>query len=91
MPQAVDSTTALIEELSERLCEVERRLAALEGSGLFPNGTAALGAASGPATRSKRSEPQRLLPSFGSASKVFPTLGKAALGLAGALLLRALT
>jgi hypothetical protein len=109
MPQAVDHITALLEELSERLRDVERRLGTLEAAAavsknnVIPTGAGAScnearAESRDPYSRNKPSgiqaprpsPPHKLLPALESPSGVFPTLGKAVLGLAGAFLLRAI-
>lgn len=85
MPQAVDSLATVVEQLTERLRDLERRVAGLESRpevrpSLQP---AAPLAQPCPAARTT-------FPSIETSASIFPTLGKAALGFAGAFLLRAI-
>lgn len=89
MPQAVDNVALTLEQLSEQVRNLERRVAALEGqldrpSAVGPDGaSAALQRPRPPAT-------WRGFPPVETPSGAVPTLGKAVLGIAGAYLLRAL-
>jgi len=89
MPQAVDSIASNVELLSERLRELERRVAVLEHS---PERTTqsqselAAVAARTPQPDSSR----RVFPLLEMPSAAVPILGKAVLGIAGAYLLRAI-
>jgi hypothetical protein len=102
MPQVVDSIPALLEELSERLRHLERRVTVLESAAalpketVIPNGAAEsrdpsgrIGS-SGTDAASATPSRQRFVAGLQTPSGIFPTLGKAVLGLSGAFLLRAL-
>lgn len=89
MPQAVESVASNIEQLSERIRELERRVAALEHSPektTPPRSEFAAVAAQTPRPDSSR----RAFPALEVPSGAVPTLGKAVLGIAGAYLLRAI-
>jgi len=89
MPQAVDNIALLLEQLSEQVRSLERRVAALEGQPESPPSTEphpssfALERPRPPAT-------WRGFPPVETPSGVVPILGKAVLGVAGAYLLRAI-
>jgi hypothetical protein len=110
MPQAVDSLTVVIEQLAERLRDLESRIVLLESR----NSQAAVKLSEG-STSSAEALPEskdpcrqnrtsvradkqaqhshpvwKALPGVESPSGIFGTLGKAALGFAGAFLFRAL-
>lgn len=85
MPQAVDSLASLVEQLTERLRDLESRVSALERLSVTPS------------VKDRYSSANRLGKTHSTGagnwtdfSAVFPTLGKAALGFAGAFLLRAI-
>lgn len=89
MAQAFDETASELEQLRERLRDLERRVAALESQTQKPivdpvqSATAAPLAASAPAHRAE-------FRPAGIPFRIGPTLGKAVLGFAGAYLLRAI-
>jgi hypothetical protein len=89
MPQAVDNIALALEQLSEQLRSLERRVAALEGQPEKPPSTephpssVALERPRPPAT-------WRGFPPVETPSGAVPILGKAVLGVAGAYLLRAI-
>jgi hypothetical protein len=89
MPQALDGIPTEIEQLSERLRELERRVAALEGHSQEPATPAAQSTA---AALEKPRPPAvwRPFPSAETSGRAVPILGKAVLGIAGAYLLRAI-
>jgi hypothetical protein len=93
MPPAVDSVTAVLEQLSDRLRDLESRIASLESFVLaehLPEPEIAR-AQSAPTAVVARPAPQRQrLSELESSAGAFPTVGKAVLGFAGAFLLRAL-
>jgi hypothetical protein len=86
MPQAVDSIAPNVEQLSERLRELERRVAALEHSPATPPSELAAVAAETRWPNSSRG----VFPLLEMPSGAVPILGKAVLGIAGAYLLRAI-
>jgi len=89
MPQAVDSLAPVVEQLSERLRELERRVSTLEGQ---PRRTTPAAPEFG-STTLQRPRPPATRGGFPVAEMpagVVPVLGKAVLGIAGAYLLRAL-
>ena len=94
MPQAVDSLASLLEQLTERLRDLEDRVSALEK--LAPDPTARSKAAlearapHSSASRPVKTPPTETSQTWTEFSGVFPTLGKAVLGFAGAFLLRAI-
>jgi len=86
MPQAVESVTTTLEQLSEHLESLERRVAALEGQRSTPQ----------PGHEPELQTPERsaMWPEFltvGGATGAISVVGKAVLGIAGAYLLRALS
>jgi len=90
MPQAVDSLTLVVEQLSDRLRDLESRIASLE-SLVIAEGLPQPGARPTPTPLvARRASPPRKLPELESSARAFPTVGKAVLGFAGAFLLRAL-
>ncbi len=92
MPQAVDSLASFVEQLTERLRGLEDRLSALEKLSAASSGASSsriestdrYSSANRPKTRSAETN------TWAEFSGVFPTLGKSALGFAGAFLLRAI-
>ncbi len=105
MPQAVDSLTSVVEQLSERLRDLESRIAELESvslSGQSATSSEALPQPNKPYAAKPSSavlapvQPSRppgrssALSRLESSANAFPALGKAALGFAGAFLLRAI-
>jgi hypothetical protein len=88
MPQGVDNAASLVEQLSQRLRDLERRVAALED----PSQTTS---PAQPAVESSTAiEPSTATPDAGPvginiSTGVVPVLGKAILAMAGAYLLRA--
>ncbi len=99
MPQAVESGTS-VEHLSERVLELERRVAALEGkSQAAGSGMRAVPSAA-PTGQPGAAVPTSAVPtspvgwsglSALSSGGTFPIIGRAVLGFAGAFLLRAIT
>jgi len=90
MPQAVDSLTSVVEQLSDRLRDLESRIASLE-SLVIAERLPQPGARPTPTPLvARRASPPRKLPELESSARAFPTVGKAVLGFAGAFLLRAL-
>lgn len=89
MAQALGGIASDLEQLSERLRELERRVAALEGhpEKPYPNGPAL---AIAPPERPRPPETWRGFPPVETPAGVVPVLGKAVLGIAGAYLLRAI-
>ena len=89
MPQAVDNVAFALEQLTNQVRELERRVATLEGrnetfsSVDLDTGSVALQRPRPPAT-------WRGFPPLDASSGAIPILGKAVLGIAGAYLLRAL-
>jgi len=89
MPQAVDNIAFVLEQLSEQVRNLERRVAALEGQPQKPDSTE-------PQTSSLKLERPRPpatwrgFPPVETPSGFVPIFGKAVLGIAGAYLLRAL-
>lgn len=92
MPQAVDSNAAELDQISARLCDLERRVAALEGQ-TEPAPSAAQSQPTQSFSAPQRPEHsaawQGLLP-LQTPTGVVPVVGKAVLGIAGAYLLRAI-
>lgn len=97
MPQAVESATSALEQVSERVRALESRIAALE-SVILKGPTVSRPDArpsSGGDSSSRRATftnplPRSRFADFGSSANVFSTVGKSVLGFAGAFLLRAL-
>jgi len=89
MPQAVDNLTPVLEELSEQLRNLERRVAALEGHAEKSSSTD-LQTASIALERPRPPAIWHGFPPLESPSAFVTVLGKAVLGMAGAYLLRAL-
>ena len=92
MPQAVDSIASVLEQLSEQLQTLERRVAALEGRA--PTAEAGLQVVTTQPVETALQRPRapatwRGFPPVETPSGVVPLLGKAVLGIAGAYLLRA--
>jgi hypothetical protein len=88
MPQAVDSSAFILEQLSTRLLELERRVAALEGPKTsLPAGTQLVAS---PPERPRPPATWGGFPPVEAPSGAVPVLGKAVLGIAGAYLLRAI-
>ena len=98
MPQAVDSVTLVVEQLSQRLRDLESRIASLESfilsganTSLTPQVPQRESPRPQPAPTPVLARPTRHgLPVLESSARAFPTIGKAVLGFAGAFLLRAL-
>jgi len=89
MPQAVDHIALLLEQLSDQVHNLERRVAALEGQpGSAPS--AAPQPASLHLERPRPPATWRGFPPVEAPSGFVPIFGKAVLGIAGAYLLRAL-
>lgn len=88
MPQAVESTSSLA-ELAERLQNLERRVAVLEGRP-GPATPTQLELAGTEQTPPQTPATRRRLPLVETTAGVVPVLGKAILGIAGAYLLRAI-
>src|ERR1035438_251825 len=89
MAQALHSVTSDVEQLSERVRELERRVSALEGQPEKPVPTAA----AEPNLALQRPRPPATWRGFPPAEipgGAVPVLGKAVLGIAGAYLLRAI-
>lgn len=86
MPQAVDSLTSAIEEISNHLRDLERRVAMLESrAGQDPSPQLV----AGPPQRPRPPATWHGFPPVESPSGAFAIVGKAVLGIAGAYLLRA--
>lgn len=105
MPHAVDSLTSLVEQLAARLSDLESRIADLESLILSGDGALrpeAIPQQNIPSVKNSIAEPSGLVPvphraitrsgllSVEGSAGIFPTVGKAVLGFAGAFLLRAL-
>ena len=88
MPQAVDNTNQALEQLSEQLRNLERRVAELEERS--ETSAAKIEGASIALQRSRPPATWRGFPPVETPSGAVPILGKAVLGIAGAYLLRAL-
>ena len=89
MPQAFVSVTSTVEQLSERLRDLERRVAALEGQPEKPPAPER----NWPTFHIQRPRPPATWRGFPPAdvpAGTVPVLGKAVLGIAGAYLLRAI-
>ena len=88
MARAFDGIAADVEQLSERLRDLERRVSALESQ---PENATPVSAVSEPVARPE-SWPQELAKAFPASNPVagvLPVFGKAVLGIAGAYLMRA--
>lgn len=85
MPQAVDSITFALEQLSDQLHALEQRVAALES-----RQKSAPQLVTAPIERPRPPATWRGFPPVETPSGVVPIIGKAVLGIAGAYLLRAL-
>lgn len=90
MPQAVDSLTSVVEQLGDRLRDLESRIASLESFVLSQHLPQAEARPSPTTFVGRRAAPRRGLPELESSARAFPIIGKAVLGFAGAFLLRAL-
>ncbi len=93
MPQAVDSLTSVVEQLSDRLRDLESRIATLESFALaqrLPQREFARAESAPTPVVAGPAAPRRRLSELESSARAFPTIGKAVLGFAGAFLLRAL-
>jgi hypothetical protein len=90
MPQAVDSLTSVVEQLSDRLRHLESRIASLESLVLTQHLPQAETRPSPTTFVARRAAPRSRLPELESSARAFPIIGKAVLGFAGAFLLRAL-
>ncbi len=89
MPQAVDSFAHALDQLSEQLRSLERRVAALEHQRQAP-GSAEVQPSSIALQRPRPPATWRGFPPVETPSGFVPIFGKAVLGIAGAYLLRAL-
>jgi len=89
MPQAVESVTSTLEQLSEHVQSLERRVAALERQRAPQSGQEP--ALAIPPQEAKALATWPVLPAMGGASGAISVLGKSVLGIAGAYLLRALS
>jgi len=87
MAQAFDSIASDVEQLSERMRELERRVSALEGQPA--KAAPALPASAIAGLESRRSETSRGSPVPNLGLGMVPVFGNAVLGIAGAYLLRA--
>jgi len=93
MPQAVDSIASAVEQLSERLRELERRVAALEHQPERPALAPPESTATAAPMALQRPRPPATWRGFPPAEMpggAVPVVGKAVLGIAGAYLLRAI-
>jgi hypothetical protein len=90
MPQAVDSLTSVVEQLSDRLRDLESRIASLESFVIAERLPQPEARPTPTPLVARRASPPRRLPELESSARAFPTVGKAVLGFAGAFLLRAL-
>ncbi|MFI5102764.1 MAG: hypothetical protein ACHP9V_05260 [Terriglobales bacterium] len=88
MAQAFDGIASDVEQLSERLRELERRVSALEGPSKI-EAPAPPASASGARAKSRLSETRRSFPASNAPAGVVSVFGKAVLAIAGAYLLRA--
>jgi len=88
MAQAFDGIASDVEQLSERVLDLERRVSALEGQ---PANATPAPPASESAARSQSRPPEtwRGFPASNVPAGARPVFGKAVLGIAGAYLLRA--
>ena len=89
MPQAVDNIALALEQLSEQIRSLERRVAVLEGPPAEPT-SAEPQSSSVALERPRPPATWRGFPPVETPSGVVPIVGKAVLGIAGAYLLRAL-
>jgi len=89
MPQAVNNLAPTLEQLSQQVRDLERRVAVLEGHSESPASTETPPAAT-VLERPRPPETWRGFPPVETPSGVVPVIGKAVLGIAGAYLLRAL-
>jgi hypothetical protein len=89
MAQAFDGTPSNLEQLSERLRALERRVAALESQPQKPSAAALESPNAAPSEPLSQIERREFVPA-GMAGGIVPTVGKAVLGFAGAYLLRAI-
>ena len=90
MPQAVDSLTSVVEQLGDRLRDLESRIASLESFVIAERLPQPEARPTPTPLVTRRASPPRGLPELESSARAFPTVGKAVLGFAGAFLLRAL-
>lgn len=90
MPQAVDSLTSVVEQLGDRLRDLESRIASLESFVIAERLPQPEARPTPTPLVARRASPPRGLPELESSARAFPTVGKAVLGFAGAFLLRAL-
>ena len=90
MPQAVDSLTSVVEQLGDRLRDLESRIASLESFVIAERLPQPEARPTPTPLVARRTSPPRRLPELESSARAFPTVGKAVLGFAGAFLLRAL-
>ncbi|MFL6302713.1 MAG: hypothetical protein ACJ72H_04160 [Candidatus Sulfotelmatobacter sp.] len=90
MPQAVDSLTSVVEQLGDRLRDLESRIASLESFVIAERLPQPEARPTPTPLVARRASPPRRLPELESSARAFPTVGKAVLGFAGAFLLRAL-
>jgi len=87
MTQAVDGVASVVDQLSERVRELERRVAALESQ---PEKPATVSSEVVPLQRPRPPATWRGFPPAEMPGGAVPVLGKAVLGIAGAYLLRAI-
>ncbi len=87
MAQVVDGVATALDQLSERVRELERRVAALEGQ---PEKPALVSSEVAPLQRPRPPATWRGFPPAEMPGGAVPVLGKAVLGIAGAYLLRAI-
>ena len=90
MPQAVDSVASALEQLTEQLQSLERRVAALEFSAGKPAAAESVVQHGPELERPRPPATWRGFPPVETPSGMVPVLGKAVLGIAGAYLLRAI-
>src|SRR5207302_7479319 len=93
MPPAVDSVTAVVEQLSDRLRDLESRIASLESFVLaehLPQPEIARAQPAPTAVVPRPAPHRQRLSELESSTRGFPIIGKAVIGFAGAFLLRAL-
>lgn len=89
MTEAVDGIASVVEQLNERIRELERRVSALEGRGEAPSPAPPVLIATA-FESPPPSAPELGSPPAEKSAGVVPILGKAVLGIAGAYLLRAI-